>query len=279
MAVRWLSAPSRREDARTWRGYRASVLAVVLLLPGAPAGWFDGYQQQQQQQQQQKLGVQSAPTDLYEVLGLDESASFGEIKRAYRKLSVKHHPDKGGSVEKFKELSAAYQVLSDGEKRALYDVGGQAAVDQGVGRQGMFGRMTGVPKAPAVEVTVRVPLEDIYKGGTVRAHVRRRIVCRGCRGGGAGIPKCAECGPTCPSETKMVQRKMGPMLINQEVSVPSEERCRDETRTLDAVVERGIPDDFVITFERASEPFAAQSTPARPHTPWRGRIERRSLAP
>jgi len=239
------------------RGCRALVppitLALLLLLPpGVLAGWFDGYHQQQQQQQQQQV-VAVAPTDLYEVLGVDENASFGDIKRAYRKLSIKHHPDKGGSVEKFKELSAAYQILSDGEKRALYDVGGQAAVEQGAGRQDMFGRTIGVPKGPPVEVTVRVPLEDIYKGGTVRANVRRRVICRGCRGGGAGLPKCADCGPTCPAETKTVQRKMGPMLINQEVVVPSEERCKDETRTLDAVVERGIPDDFMVTFERASE--------------------------
>ena len=61
--------------------------------------------------------------DLYQVLGVDDTATDGEIKRAYRALSKQHHPDKGGDVRKFKELSAAYEVLSDGEKRSLYDAG------------------------------------------------------------------------------------------------------------------------------------------------------------
>jgi len=239
-----------------WTTLPTLVLALVALLPaGALAGWFDGYSQEQQQQQQRQPQRQqaAAPADLYDVLGLDESATEAEIKRAYRRLSVKHHPDKGGSVAKFNELSAAYQVLSDDEKRLLYDVGGMTAVEQGAGRTDMFGRTMGVPKGPAVEVTVRVPLEDVYKGGTVRASVRRRVVCRGCRGGGAGLAKCAGCEATCPPEIKTVQRRMGPMLVNQEVEVASEERCKDEVRTLEAVIERGMPEDFTVLFERASE--------------------------
>ena len=229
-----------------------------MLPSGTLAGWFDGYYQQQQQQQQQQqraAGPPPPPADLYEVLGVDESASDAEIKRAYRKLSVKHHPDKGGSVDKFKELSAAYEILSDGEKRALYDVGGHAAVEQGLGRQDMFGRTVGIRKGPPVEVIVRIPLADVYRGGKVRANVRRRVICRGCRGGGSGA-KCAECTPTCPPETKVVQRKMGPMLINQEVEVPSQERCKDEMHALTGVIERGIPEDFVLVFERASKQWS-----------------------
>jgi len=187
------------------------------------------------------------------VLGIDESATDGEVKRAYRSLSKQHHPDKGGDVRKFKELSAAYEVLSDGEKRSLYDAGGMAAVEKGVGGRDMFGRPIGVQKGAPVDVAVRVPLEDMYRGGDVRAHVRRRVVCRGCTGGRRAGDKCAACGPSCPPEHKTVPRRMGNMLVHQEVEVPSEERCKEEVRTLHAVIERGADDGAKITFERASE--------------------------
>lgn len=66
--------------------------------------------------------------DYYEILGVSKSASAEEIKRAFRKLAVKHHPDKeGGSEEKFKEINEAYEVLSDTQKRSAYDRFGHAA--------------------------------------------------------------------------------------------------------------------------------------------------------
>jgi DnaJ-class molecular chaperone len=65
----------------------------------------------------------------YKVLGVSESATADEIKKAYRKAALKHHPDKGGDEEKFKEISKAYETLSDPEKRKLYDQFGEAAVD------------------------------------------------------------------------------------------------------------------------------------------------------
>ena len=80
--------------------------------------------------------------DYYEVLGVDKSAKKDEIKKAYRKLALKYHPDKNkgdkGSEEKFKEASEAYHVLSDGKRKASYDQFGHAAF-QGSGGQGGFG--------------------------------------------------------------------------------------------------------------------------------------------
>src|SRR3989344_648701 len=68
--------------------------------------------------------------DYYEILGLKKSSSKEEIKKAYKKLALKHHPDKGGDAEKFKELSEAYAVLSDDSKRGVYDQYGHAGFDQ-----------------------------------------------------------------------------------------------------------------------------------------------------
>ena len=71
--------------------------------------------------------------DFYDVLGVSRSASYDEIKKAYRKLAMKHHPDRApddkGAEDKFKEAKEAYEVLSDAKKRAAYDQFGHAGVD------------------------------------------------------------------------------------------------------------------------------------------------------
>ncbi len=82
--------------------------------------------------------------DYYEVLGVDRTAGIEEIKKCYRKLAVKFHPDKNPgdktAEEKFKEIGEAYEVLSDTQKRAAYDQYGHGAFDR---RAGGFSRSTG----------------------------------------------------------------------------------------------------------------------------------------
>ena len=75
----------------------------------------------------------------YDILGVSKKASQDEIRKAYRKLALKEHPDKGGDLEKFKDISTAYEVLSNPEKRDLYDKYGEEGVNQGGGGGGGMG--------------------------------------------------------------------------------------------------------------------------------------------
>src|SRR5512133_3637657 len=82
--------------------------------------------------------------DLYAVLGINRDASDEDIKKAYRKLAMKHHPDRNPdnpkSEEHFKEAKQAYEILSDAQKRAAYDQYGHAGIDQqAAGGAGMGG--------------------------------------------------------------------------------------------------------------------------------------------
>ena len=86
--------------------------------------------------------------DYYEVLGVDRSADAGELKKAYRRLAMKFHPDRNEgneeAAEKFKEAKEAYEVLSDSQKRAAYDQFGHAGVDPSAGGGAGFGQSGGV---------------------------------------------------------------------------------------------------------------------------------------
>lgn len=77
-------------------------------------------------------------SDYYETLGISKSASTEEIKKAYRRLALKYHPDRGGDHGKFTEINEAYQALSDPQKRASYDQFGKAGASQGAGGFGGF---------------------------------------------------------------------------------------------------------------------------------------------
>ena len=84
-----------------------TLFLVLLILPAALAG-----------------------RDFYKILGVLRGADEGTIKRAYRKLSLENHPDKGGDADKFAEISSAYEVLSDSEKRKTYDRYGEEGLKQ-----------------------------------------------------------------------------------------------------------------------------------------------------
>lgn len=135
-------------------------------------------------------------TKFYEVLGVQKTATTDEIKKAFRKLALKAHPDKGGDPEKFKDISVAYEVLSDPEKRKLYDQHGEEGVRDGGGASGfgdifdLFGmgrggqQQKGPKKGKSVMHPVKATLEDLYNGKTTKVAVSRERLCSKCNGAG-----------------------------------------------------------------------------------------------
>lgn len=165
-----------------------------------------------------------AKRDYYEVLGLSKSASQQEIKKAYRKLAIKYHPDKNPdnkeAEEKFKEAAEAYEILSDEDKRARYDRYGHAGVSGNAGGgfsgSGMtmedifrqFGDIFGDGGSPFdsffggggggrgqqrargqrgsnLRIKVALSLEEIAKGVTKKIKVKKHVTCDTCNGSGA----------------------------------------------------------------------------------------------
>lgn len=178
-----------------------------------------------------------ADRDYYEILGVAKSASKEDIKKAYRQLAIKYHPDKNRgnaeAEEKFKEATEAYEVLSDDEKRRMYDQFGKAGLGAGAGAGGpggfgykaytdfsdIFGdigdifseffggngggyaggpRRGGVRRGSDLRYNLEISLEDAALGKEVKIEIPRMDVCDDCGGSGAkkgSSPQtCNQCG-------------------------------------------------------------------------------------
>ena len=160
--------------------------------------------------------------DYYQILGVNKAASADEIKKAYYKLAHKYHPDKGGDEKKFREVSEAYQILSNKDKRAQYDKfgqvfeGGANGFNQGFdfssgwqnqAGQGMdfefdfgnlsdlmedffgfhqsSGRKKDVKKGQDIQVEMEIPLEDVLQGRERKIVLPKFVKCLRCQGIGA----------------------------------------------------------------------------------------------
>ena len=164
-----------------------------------------------------------AKSDYYELLGVSKQAGKDEIKKAYRKLAMQYHPDRNPGDEeaehKFKEISEAYEVLSDEQKRAAYDRFGHAAFDGSAGGGGaggfggggfadifdeMFGDMMGgrrrgqSARGADLRYDMEVTLEEAFHGKDTQIRVPSSVRCETCEGSGAKPgtqPKtCGTCG-------------------------------------------------------------------------------------
>jgi DnaJ family protein A protein 2 len=189
------------------------------------------------------------PKDLYSILEVSRGADASEIKRSYYKLSRTYHPDKVADDEKsaaeakFKEISAAYEILSDEQKRSYYDQTGQIPGEQGDGGGmpggmpfpfgmggpmafdmndlfGMFGGRGGRPqrpgmrhpgKAPARKTQIALTLKDFYYGRTLEMKFARSLFCPDCKGEGCRNTRaCSDCNGQ-GVRRQIIQ--MGPMVM------------------------------------------------------------------
>jgi len=223
-------------------------------------------------------------TRYYEILGVDRSASDGEIRKAHRKLALKYHPDKAGAnadPEKIKEINEAYEVLKDQEKRRLYDEYGEDAVKENGGRPGgggmadifdLFGGGGGArrrpePKGDDIVHRLQVKLEDLYKGTTRKLALNRMVKCDACSGAGTKSGKSFKCMVCNGSGLEVKIKQLGPGMIQQIQSrcsncggqgyaAPHEDRCpmcsgkglSKERKVFDVTIEQGMRDGQKITF-------------------------------
>lgn len=155
-------------------------------------------------------GPPADTNEFYETLGVTKDMDCNEINRAWRKAARKHHPDKGGDASKFQAMQEAAEVLTNEEKRKVYDKYGKDGLEGGGGGGGgptdifeaMFGGGGGPRRqqrrqvAP-IEKQVEVSLEDLYCGRTFNLDIPRQRMCSDCQGTGSSRPEldftCNEC--------------------------------------------------------------------------------------
>ena len=203
--------------------------------------------------------------DYYEVLGVSKNATLDEIKKAYRKLAIKYHPDKNPgnkeAEEKFKEAAEAYSVLSDKDKRAKYDqfghagLGGQPGPDfsggfgdlndilnnlfgggfggfsGGFGGFGGFGGRSQGPQQKVyrgrdIRVRVKLSLEDIARGVEKEISVERNVPCPDCNGKGAKSSADIKTCPACGGTGQI--KRVANSIFGQTISYSTCQQCGGE---------------------------------------------------
>ncbi|KAL0226729.1 hypothetical protein P9112_014053 [Eukaryota sp. TZLM1-RC] len=178
-----------------------------------------------------------ASRDYYKILGIGRNASKKEIRRAYRDLSLKYHPDKTQNYdktveEKWMNIQRAYEVLSDDDKRRVYDRHGEAGLEQQE-KQGQGGgnpftnpfdffrghRGHQEPEEKHVEdvtLPLTVTLKQLYTGDSVKATISRHVVCSQCSGSGARSPSDIDrCGYCNGQGMRTVKQQLGPGFFTQ----------------------------------------------------------------
>ncbi|BFZ19273.1 hypothetical protein BsWGS_22312 [Bradybaena similaris] len=185
-----------------------------------------------------------ADNTLYELMGVSRHATDNDIKKAYRRLAKEFHPDKNPHAgEKFKEISFAYEVLSNREKRQLYDRYGLDAIkESGVstrsgfggfggsmfddifgGLGGFFGGFHGMDHMGGMRPRrgedtlhpLRVSLEDLYNGKTAKLQLSKTIVCKKCHGLGGRNGATQPCRKCNGRGIQVQMRQLGPGMVQQ----------------------------------------------------------------
>jgi len=209
-------------------------------------------------------GKPADTTKFYKALEVDKNATEKEIKTAYRKLAVKHHPDKGGDQEKFKEITRAYEVLSDSEKRSKYDRFGEEGLEDGGGDPGdIFAQMFGGggggrggggrkrQKTKDVNQPLKVTLEQLYNGQTKKMAISRQVIDKK-----KGVQECGECGGR---GVKVQVVRMGPMVQQMQSACDAcggqgkSFKTKQDREVLEVLIQKGSPDGHKIVFREMAD--------------------------
>jgi DnaJ family protein A protein 2 len=174
-------------------------------------------------------------SELYDVLGVSPEATPGQIKKAYLKLAKQYHPDKnpdGRFADKFKEVSAAYEVLGDEEKRQLYDQYGEEGVAAGGPPHGHGGgdpfgsifdllggggpRQRGPRRGEDMAYKLGITLKEFYNGKTTKLRATRNVICGKCQGSGSKKPGVEATCKTCSGRgVRIIVRQIGPGMMQR----------------------------------------------------------------
>uniref|UniRef100_A0A915BWQ7 Chaperone DnaJ C-terminal domain-containing protein n=1 Tax=Parascaris univalens TaxID=6257 RepID=A0A915BWQ7_PARUN len=179
-------------------------------------------------------------TTLYDILNVKPNATEEEIKKSYRHLAKEYHPDKNPAHgDRFKEISFAYEVLSNRERRELYDMRGMDGIKEGGGGGfsgaedlfstlfeggggpfasffggGMGGRRRQMRGQDMVH-PLRVSLEDLYNGKTSKLQLSKKVICQTCKGMGSKDGQSHECHSCRGRGIKNIVKQLGPGIIQQ----------------------------------------------------------------
>ena len=218
---------------------------------------------------------------LYEVLGIEKTCTQEEVRKAYKKMAYKHHPDRGGDQGVFQEVQHAYEILSDEKKRKVYDTYGEEGLKEGRGDENegsifdlLNGRTQGAQKRKSKSVlhTLNVNLEDIYAGKNINYDISRFRTCQNCKGSGSKDPKAnTKCNSCQGKGVKIVAINIGHGYIQQTVQcntcngegkvIKEKDKCGEckgeravkTKKTLNIYVEKGTPSGKRLVFDGESD--------------------------
>ncbi|KNE62738.1 hypothetical protein AMAG_07924 [Allomyces macrogynus ATCC 38327] len=237
-------------------------------------------------------------TKLYDILGASPEATDSQLKKCYHKLALSLHPDKNPSpeaAEKFKEVTRAYEILSDSQKRQIYDQYGEQGLEGGMGGMGGMGGSPadlfeqifgfggggarqrhdhGPKKGKDMAHVLKVSLEDLYNGKTTKLALNKQVLCAPCNGKGTTKEGAEIVCATCRGQGVRVQiRQIGPMIQQFQSacsdcdgkgkSIAPKDRCKNcngkkvtnERKVLEVHIEKGMRDGTKITFRGESDQF------------------------
>lgn len=223
--------------------------------------------------------------DFYKILGVERGAGEKEIKKAYRALAMKYHPDRNSgdteASEKFKEVSEAYDVLTDPEKRRVYDTVGEDGL-RGGGPGMNFGNVfqnftkagfpfRGFQRPSRAEFEIHVTLEDLFRGIKKKISVERTTLCKDCSGTGSstntGSRKCDMCqgtgGMTMRQGLFLLQTKKCDLCNGRGVMIDPSTICKTcggtrvfpQKKTFEIGISPGQPSGTKITLRGMTDEF------------------------